>query len=103
MDAAKPHIQSLNPLVTVKTLHDPAVLEGDGLDNLIKDVDLVCVTDWDREGLVRIHLRSFNMLMLKLILAPDTHKRRLPAALEAVLCGRYVRPPGLYFLRPAPA
>ncbi|GJE88373.1 ubiquitin-activating enzyme E1-like protein [Phanerochaete sordida] len=55
VDAAKSHIESLNPLVAVETLQDPALLEGDGLDKLIKDVDLVCVTDWDREGLIRIN------------------------------------------------
>ncbi|EKM51963.1 uncharacterized protein PHACADRAFT_150830 [Phanerochaete carnosa HHB-10118-sp] len=52
VDAAKSHIESLNPLVTVETLQDPASLE-EGLDELIKGVDLVCVTDWDREGLIR--------------------------------------------------
>lgn len=54
MDAAKSHIESLNPLVAVETWQDPALLEDDGLDKLIKGADLVCVTDWDREGLVRL-------------------------------------------------
>ena len=53
MDAAKARIESLNPLVAVETFHDAASLEGDALDNLIKGVDMVCVTDSDRASLVR--------------------------------------------------
>ena len=30
----------------------PQLLQGDALEGLIQGVDLVCVTDWDREGLV---------------------------------------------------
>lgn len=62
VDAAKARIESLNPLVTVETFYDPSVLEGDALDSLIQGVDLVCATDWDREGLVRINsvCRRFN-------------------------------------------
>lgn len=45
-------IESLNPLVAVETFHDPALLDGEALDGLIEGVDLVCATDWDREGLV---------------------------------------------------
>ncbi|KAF7795363.1 hypothetical protein EIP86_006520 [Pleurotus ostreatoroseus] len=61
VDAAKARIESLNPLVAVETHHDPA-LEETAFESLIKDVDLVCVTDWDREGLIRINAvcRRFN-------------------------------------------
>lgn len=50
MDAAKARVESLNPLVTVETLsHSSALVQ---LDALVQSVDLVCVTDWDRDGLV---------------------------------------------------
>ena len=62
VDAAKARIESLNPLVAVETLHDPSLLDGDGLDNLIQRVDLVCVTDWDREGLVSCRDSQSNCL-----------------------------------------
>jgi len=55
VDAAKPRVESLNPLVTVEVISDTAVLEGDALDTLVSSVDLVCVTDWDRDGLIRIN------------------------------------------------
>ncbi len=37
--------------MAVETHQDPA-LEDSAFESLIKDVDMVCVTDWDREGLV---------------------------------------------------
>lgn len=57
MDAAKSHIESLNPLVVVETVSDPSVLEGDALDKLLNGVDMVCVTDSDRNTLVSTHPR----------------------------------------------
>ena len=53
VDTAKARIESLNPLVAVETLSDPSVLENDALDILLSGVDMVCVTDFDRETLVR--------------------------------------------------
>lgn len=53
MDAAKARIEALNPLVSVQALRHPTLLEQESLDALVMSVDLVCVTDWDREGLVR--------------------------------------------------
>lgn len=53
MDAAKARIESLNPLVKVETVSDPGALETENIRKLVQDVDLVCVTDWDRENLVR--------------------------------------------------
>jgi ubiquitin-like 1-activating enzyme E1 A len=52
LEAAKSRVESLNPLVTVETITTPSALEGDAFDALVKTVDLVCVTDWDRDGLV---------------------------------------------------
>ncbi|KAI0357375.1 hypothetical protein OH77DRAFT_1399267 [Trametes cingulata] len=55
VDAAKPRIESLNPLVAVETLSDPSFLHGEVLDNLIAGVDMVCVTDLDRSTLIRLN------------------------------------------------
>ncbi|CAL1712549.1 unnamed protein product [Somion occarium] len=62
VEVAKPRIESLNPLVTVETISDPSLSEGENLDLLINTADLVCVTDWDREGLIKINdiCRRFN-------------------------------------------
>jgi ubiquitin-like 1-activating enzyme E1 A len=59
VDAAKARIESLNPLVTVETISSPEVLRNNTLEQLISTVDLVCVTDSDRDDLVRTkHLHS---------------------------------------------
>ncbi|KAF9221579.1 hypothetical protein BS17DRAFT_785005 [Gyrodon lividus] len=55
VDVAKARIESLNPLVSVQTMKHHTLLERESLDALVMSVDLVCVTDWDREGLVRIN------------------------------------------------
>ncbi|KAH8104846.1 hypothetical protein BXZ70DRAFT_922717 [Cristinia sonorae] len=55
VDAAKARIESLNPLVKVETISEPASLESESIRSLIAAVDMVCVTDWDREGLIRIN------------------------------------------------
>ena len=52
LDAAKPRIESLNPLVTVETVTTASTLEGEAFDAIIQTVDLVCVTDWDRDSMV---------------------------------------------------
>lgn len=52
VDAAKARIASLNPLVEVETIPSLSVLELEELDATVQSVDLVCVTDWDRDGLV---------------------------------------------------
>lgn len=59
-------MESLNPLVTVETITTASFLEENALRNLIKQVDLVCVTDWDRNGLVSEFLkrRMFPLSML---------------------------------------
>ncbi|OCB89067.1 hypothetical protein A7U60_g3750 [Sanghuangporus baumii] len=55
VDAAKPRIESLNPLVTVETIPSLASLEPGVMQASLEDVDLVCVTDLDRNtmGYVR--------------------------------------------------
>ncbi|TFK73600.1 hypothetical protein BDN72DRAFT_886742 [Pluteus cervinus] len=55
LDAAKPRVESLNPLVTVETITTSDILEEHALEALVKRVDLVCVTDWDRDGLIRMN------------------------------------------------
>ncbi|KAI0795282.1 hypothetical protein BC629DRAFT_1581846 [Irpex lacteus] len=55
VDAAKARIEALNPLVKVETYHDESILQDKALDDLISGVNLVCATDWDREGLIRIN------------------------------------------------
>jgi ubiquitin-like 1-activating enzyme E1 A len=52
VDAAKSRIESLNPLVTVETMTSPTALERDGFDALVQGVDLVCITDSERDFLV---------------------------------------------------
>ncbi|KIO19712.1 hypothetical protein M407DRAFT_246078 [Tulasnella calospora MUT 4182] len=52
-DAARPNIEALNPLVTVKTLSDPQDISDASLPALLKDTHLVCVTDSSREELIR--------------------------------------------------
>lgn len=52
-DAARPNIEALNPLVTVKTLSDPQDISDASLPSLLKDTHLVCVTDSSREELNR--------------------------------------------------
>jgi ubiquitin-like 1-activating enzyme E1 A len=55
LDAARTRIESLNPLVTVETITKLSVLENQELEALIEAVDLVCVTDWDRDNLIRFN------------------------------------------------
>jgi ubiquitin-like 1-activating enzyme E1 A len=53
VDAAKSRIESLNPLVAVETMTAPTALErGEGFDALVQSVDLVCITDSERDFLV---------------------------------------------------
>ncbi|KAL5524470.1 AOS1 [Sanghuangporus sanghuang] len=55
VDAAKPRIESLNPLVTVETIPSLASLEPGVMQASLEDVDLVCVTDLDRNTMMRIN------------------------------------------------
>ncbi|KAI0051118.1 hypothetical protein FA95DRAFT_1554933 [Auriscalpium vulgare] len=55
VDAAKARIEGLNPLVNVETIPTASVLERDKLDGLVQSVDLVCVTDSDRDFTIRVN------------------------------------------------
>ncbi|KAG5646536.1 hypothetical protein DXG03_003303 [Asterophora parasitica] len=55
VEAAKPRVESLNPLVIVDTISTASVLGGELFEELVRGVDLVCVTDWDRDGLIRMN------------------------------------------------
>lgn len=50
--AAKARIEGLNPLVTVETIPTLEAIEKEGLETIVRAVDLVCVTDCSRESLV---------------------------------------------------
>jgi ubiquitin-like 1-activating enzyme E1 A len=59
VDAAKPHIESLNPLVKVEVAHDLGILTNEeALNALLADVDVVCVTDLDQASAVSRSLRG---------------------------------------------
>ncbi|KAH9980227.1 hypothetical protein BGW80DRAFT_1274162 [Lactifluus volemus] len=53
VDAAKSRIESLNPLVAVETMTSPTAMEREGFDALVQGVDLVCITDSERDFLIR--------------------------------------------------
>ncbi|EIW80911.1 hypothetical protein CONPUDRAFT_103924 [Coniophora puteana RWD-64-598 SS2] len=55
VEAAKARIENLNPLVTVVSSPQISLLDAEKLDEIVQDVDLVCVTDWDRKGLCQIN------------------------------------------------
>jgi ubiquitin-like 1-activating enzyme E1 A len=52
VDAAKSRIESLNPLVAVEAMTSPTALEQEEFDALVQGVDLVCITDSERDFLV---------------------------------------------------
>ncbi|KZW03241.1 hypothetical protein EXIGLDRAFT_712313 [Exidia glandulosa HHB12029] len=56
VEAAKPHIESLNPLVAVDVVSDPNALSDDAvLESLINSVDLVILTDSDHQTALRVN------------------------------------------------
>ncbi|KAJ3513575.1 hypothetical protein NLJ89_g2874 [Agrocybe chaxingu] len=55
LEVAKSRIESLNPLVVVEAITDTSASEDERLESVVKRADLVCVTDWNRDGLVRIN------------------------------------------------
>ncbi|KAJ3550575.1 hypothetical protein NMY22_g383 [Coprinellus aureogranulatus] len=55
LDAAKPRIESLNPLVTVETVAESLLYQSAGFESLIERVDLVCITDESKDRLVEIN------------------------------------------------
>ncbi|CAE6520216.1 unnamed protein product [Rhizoctonia solani] len=55
VEAAKPRIQSLNPLVDVVAVSDLGILSDDQLDKTLADVDLVCATDCQKDEMLRLN------------------------------------------------
>ncbi|KAF9013432.1 hypothetical protein BDQ17DRAFT_1343412 [Cyathus striatus] len=55
LEAAKSRIESLNPLVTVETISDTSILQDEKLESLVRSVDLVCVSDWERNDMIRVN------------------------------------------------
>jgi len=53
--AAKPRIESLNPLVVIETITTHDKLKTENMDELINGVDLVCVTDLGRDVVVPVN------------------------------------------------
>ena len=67
VDAAKTRIESLNSLVTVEALAHHEMTETESLEALVMSVDLVCVTDWNRAGLVGLILPNFRSHTLNVL------------------------------------
>jgi ubiquitin-like 1-activating enzyme E1 A len=58
--AAKPHIESLNPLVAVEVLDDTSLLYNDEqLERLLSTVNLVCLTDSSKDLAVSTPMRRY--------------------------------------------
>ncbi|KAL5635896.1 hypothetical protein ACGC1H_004635 [Rhizoctonia solani] len=55
VEAAKPRIQSLNPLVDVVAVSDLEILSNDQLDKTLAGVDLICVTDCQKDEMLRLN------------------------------------------------
>lgn len=64
VEAARARVESLNPLVTVETLATPLSLEADALDTLVHNVDMVCVTDTDKESLVSYRVSALEQSLI---------------------------------------
>lgn len=55
VEAAKPRIQSLNPLVDVVAVSDLDILSDEKLDETLAGVDLVCATDCQKNEMLRLN------------------------------------------------
>ena len=72
---AKARIQGLNPLVTIDMIPTASVLERDGLNELIQGVDLVCMTDWNKDDIVSSRNSKLISLVASSSMDPDvTHR-----------------------------
>ncbi|QRW00544.1 ubiquitin-conjugating enzyme E1 [Ceratobasidium sp. AG-Ba] len=58
VEAAKPQIQSLNPLVNVVAVSDFGCLSDGQIDATLEGVDLVCVTDCQKDEMLRLNEAS---------------------------------------------
>ncbi|EIN12546.1 hypothetical protein PUNSTDRAFT_97317 [Punctularia strigosozonata HHB-11173 SS5] len=54
-EAAKPRVESLNPLVTVEVITSYDVLRPSNIDATLQGVDLVCVTEFDKLSLFELN------------------------------------------------
>ncbi len=68
----------------VETITDPSALEGPALENLIQKVDLVCVTDYDRDSLVSLVLFFVQQTPFHRPMA-DSHQRSMSALQKTLL------------------
>ena len=77
------------------------LLEQESLDALVLSVDLVCVTDWSREGLVSDLL---NWVQWHVYTDTDiggngdSNQRSLQTIWQAFLCGRVLWSPRVHIL-----
>ncbi|KAG8746601.1 hypothetical protein FRC10_004453 [Ceratobasidium sp. 414] len=55
VEAAKPQIQSLNPLVNVVAVSDFGCLSNGQISTTLAEVDLVCVTDCQKDEMLRLN------------------------------------------------
>ena len=107
VDAAKARIESLNPLVAVETMTSASALEREAFDALVQGVDLVCITDSDRDFLVsefsfwasRDFARRRRALTHEVVPRIDTCERCVPKVEEAAVCRGDVWPSRLHLLR----
>ncbi|KAG9027793.1 hypothetical protein FRB95_007373 [Tulasnella sp. JGI-2019a] len=53
VDAARPNIEALNPLVVIETISDSSKLSDASLHSALGNIDLFCVTDATREDMIR--------------------------------------------------
>jgi ubiquitin-like 1-activating enzyme E1 A len=60
VDAARPRVESLNPLVAIEAVSS---YDDGSLVTLIEQVDLVCVTEETRENIVSLSLLSLSRLI----------------------------------------
>jgi len=54
-EVALPRIKSLNPLVDVEAWPHSPSSDPDHFESIVKRVDMVCVTDWDKDGLLHLN------------------------------------------------
>lgn len=98
MDAAKARIENLNPLVAVETMTSPPALEREEFDALVQSVDLVCITDSERDFIVSAWLAAPGQIRGSRGARIDSRKRCMQKVEEAVVRGGNLWPPWLHLL-----
>ena len=81
--AAKARVENLNPLVAVEAISDLSLLDEQSIEASISSVNLVCVTDWHRDGLVGFSYLCFNTYcahypVLKILINQVCRKKNVP-------------------------